>query len=340
MTSPQDPEGTGDPAAFDAPREASPEERAGLLDILIRIELATQEAYQLGFRPEEEALDQIEARAVEAAGGRRELDDALASSGATMAQFRTSLARNEAMRTWRDTVILSRAKVTEEEARAFYDANLEDFTHGDDARALQIMFPLPVLENPQTEDAKRRIRRRAAEALSQAKAGRDFEALMGRYMDPTTLAAVDGGRMGWVGRTGSFPELEDLILSLKPGEVGGPLETPFSIHIVKVLETREAGTVPYAQVRPDILALLAESRIGYRVQRRSAELLNAADVTVHDPELAEAGASYRAAQAALDAVRAPSDETGSPPAAGDAPDPEAATPDAASDAEAGADATP
>jgi parvulin-like peptidyl-prolyl isomerase len=283
-------DGNGEYAAPEPPTLA---DRIELLDIMARIELATQEAYQLGFAPRDEQMVEIEARAVEAAGGARELEEALSGTGATMEQFRNQLARNEAMRAWRDAAFLSRARVTEAEARAFYDSHVAEFTHGDEARALQIMFPLPVVPSAQTEQAKERARTRAKEALTQARNGRDFEELQRVFMDPTTMAAVDGGQLGWVGQLGSFPELEEVIFSLKPGETGGPVETPFSIHIVKVLENRAAGTTSFREARPQIVEMISASKIDYLVQERSAALLDAAEVTVVDPLLATAWAEYR-----------------------------------------------
>jgi parvulin-like peptidyl-prolyl isomerase len=267
--------------------------RTELLDILVKIELATQEAYQLGFAPSKEVMIQSEARAVEAAGGAKELEDALAQTGGTMEQFRNQLERNEAMRAWRDNAFLSGAKVTDAEARAFYDAHIEEAAHGDEVRAAQIMFPLPIMQGPQAEEAKTRARRRAEEAAAQSRNGMDFAELQRAYMDPATAAAVDGGQLGWVGKMGSFPELEELLFSLKPGDTGGPLETAFSIHVVKVLETREAGTTPYMALRPDIITAIAESKIDELAQARSVALLEAAEVTVHDPELAASWAEYR-----------------------------------------------
>jgi parvulin-like peptidyl-prolyl isomerase len=313
--------------------------RAELLDILIRVELATQEAYQLGFAPGPEQIAEIEAKAVEAVGGMRELSDALAQTGGTMEQFRNQLARTEAMKAWRDNAFLAGARVTDEEARAFYEAHKDEATHGDEARALQIMFPLSLLQTPQTETAKKRAMERAREAAALAKAGRDFAELQRVFMDATTSAAVDGGNLGWVGKMGSFPELEELIFSLKPGEIGGPMETPFSIHVVKVLETRAAGTTPYMELKPGIVAAIADAKISMLVQERTTALLEAADISVLDPELAAAWAEFRRTRAVDSAPPDPGTDDGdNAHAAGDGSAPEDAS-EAAGDGSAPADSS-
>jgi parvulin-like peptidyl-prolyl isomerase len=267
--------------------------RMELLDILLRVELATQEAYQLGFAPGAEEMARAEAKAVESLGGERELSDALAMTGGTMEQFRNQLARSEAMRAWRDAAFLAGARVTDAEARAFYEAHIGEATHGEEARAVQVMFPLSLMQTPQAEASKKRALERAEEVAKLAKNGVDFAELQRVYMDAATSAAVDGGNLGWVGKMGSFPELEELIFSLKPGEVGGPLETAFSIHVVKILETRPAGVTPFAELKPGIVSALAAAKIDMLVRERTSALLDAADVTITDPELAAAWAEYR-----------------------------------------------
>jgi parvulin-like peptidyl-prolyl isomerase len=305
----------GDPASPGATAtEPDLAARLGLLDILIRVELATQEAYRLGFAPSGQELDALAARAVDAAGGLKDLNEALASAGTTMEQFRNQIARNEAMRAWRDGAFLAKAAVPEEEAKAFYDAHLEEATHLDDARAFQIMFPFPLLEGNNPDEAKERVRKRAEQVLFLARNGRDFEELARTYMDSMTLAAVDNGKLGWVGHTGTFPELEALILSLEPGEVGGPVETPFNIHIVKVMEKRPAGTLTFAELKPDIIELLAEQKIDELIQQRSSELLEQATVTFLDPEIAALWAEYRRTGAVPAAPPDPGSDDGNAPA--------------------------
>jgi parvulin-like peptidyl-prolyl isomerase len=298
-------------------------EKVELLDVLVRLELAVQEAYQRGFAPQDEELDMVEARALEAGGGREALEDALREAGSNMGTFRNQLARNEALKAWRDASFLAGAVPTEQEARDYYDAHSEYMAHGDEVRALQIMIPLPVLDTPGSEQAKERARAKAKEALALARAGRNFEQLMSAYMDPLTMSAVNGGRLGWVGQTGTFPELEELALTLAPGEVGGPVETPYSLHIVKVLETRKAGTFTFQELRPEITEMLANTMIDRLVQERSAELLEAAQVTILDPELAVAwdermrpgAAADESGSGAGDGPEAPS-----APSAGDPPE--------------------
>lgn len=49
---------------------------------------------------------------------------------------------------------------------------------------------------------------------------------------------VSGGRLGWIGRDLTAPEVEDTVLRLPAGLALRPLETRFGWHVVEVLDTR------------------------------------------------------------------------------------------------------
>jgi hypothetical protein len=53
-------------------------------------------------------------------------------------------------------------------------------------------------------------------------------------------AKKDLGEIGWVSEGTGFPELSKMTFSLKPGEVGGPVESPAGWHLVMVLDNRKA----------------------------------------------------------------------------------------------------
>jgi hypothetical protein len=65
-----------------------------------------------------------------------------------------------------------------------------------------------------------------------------YEAAMKYSIDPN--AKVTLGEFGWVSKGTGFPELDRVTFSLKPDELGGPVESPTGWHLVKVLEIRKA----------------------------------------------------------------------------------------------------
>ncbi len=68
--------------------------------------------------------------------------------------------------------------------------------------------------------------------------GDDFAALASSHSgDPAT--AVNGGNLGWVNPGDVDAQFEEVMNSLKPGEVSAPFQTQYGWHIVQVLDRRE-----------------------------------------------------------------------------------------------------
>jgi parvulin-like peptidyl-prolyl isomerase len=65
-----------------------------------------------------------------------------------------------------------------------------------------------------------------------------YEAVTKYSIDPNAKLTL--GEFGWVDKGTGFPELDKLTFSLKPDELGGPVESPAGWHLVKVLEARKA----------------------------------------------------------------------------------------------------
>jgi parvulin-like peptidyl-prolyl isomerase len=283
--------------------EPSLEDQVLVLDLLIKMEAARQEAKRLGFEPAGSELDKLVEAAVEGFGGPQETEKALAESGETMEGFRAMVAKNATLKNWRDMNFLDKAKVTDEEAEQYYNAHLEEAAHGEEVKVEHIMFPLPMAEAGQGNQ-RGRIADRAREALELAKGGMNFDDLIPRYMDQTTLAATNSGQMGWVARGVTFPQLEEVIFDMKPGDISEVLETPFSLHIVKILDKRDPGVIPFQELKPEIISFLTEFKTDLLVQQRMNELVDQADVKIMDPELAKGWEEFRKMGSA-EAVPAP-----------------------------------
>ena len=65
-----------------------------------------------------------------------------------------------------------------------------------------------------------------------------FEAVAKHSIDPNAKLSL--GEFGWVAKGTGFPALDRVTFSLKPGELGGPVESEAGWHLVKVLDARDA----------------------------------------------------------------------------------------------------
>src|SRR5581483_2723566 len=92
--------------------------------------------------------------------------------------------------------------------------------------------------------------KKAREIEAQIRAGQDFE-LVAQAISDDVATARQGGNIGAVGRQALPPDVADLVFSMKPGEISGPLKTPYGIHIFKVGARK---TPTFEEARPQLEA--------------------------------------------------------------------------------------
>ncbi len=82
----------------------------------------------------------------------------------------------------------------------------------------------------------------ARELKERLEGGADFRRLARQFSEGSS--AQEGGSLGWVSRGELAPGLEELLFSLEPGQIGGPVQTQLGIHVAEVLDRREKEIDP------------------------------------------------------------------------------------------------
>lgn len=118
-------------------------------------------------------------------------------------------------------------------------------------RPAAITFRQIVIPTQASAPAKERARAKAESLLAEIKAGAPFEQVARREgMDGTREI---GGDLGWARPGQMVPEFERWMFSLRPGQLGPVIETPFGFHVIRV-DRRQPGEVRarHILIRPDI----------------------------------------------------------------------------------------
>ncbi len=213
---------------------------------------------------------------------------------------------------------LAKVTVTEAEARAYYDAHQDRFTHPDQTKLQYLLlddfklrramtvsdaqvedyykthqdeFSQPeeadarhILIRPATDDAAgwAKAEQEAETVYKKATApGADFAKLAREYsQDPGSKDK--GGELGWFPRGRMVKPFEDAAFALKPGQISKPVKTQFGYHIIQLIAVRPAGEQPLAEVKDTIREKLAESLADAEGSRRAnalREKIDAAKLT-------------------------------------------------------------
>lgn len=148
-------------------------------------------------------------------------------------------------------------------ARDTYRSNPERFQAPERMRASHILLGL---EERSEEEALEL----AHELIQRVEDGEDFEALAREYSDDASVSR-DGGDLGFFAREQVAPEFADAAFALRePGELSDPVETDFGVHVIRLEERREAGILPFEDVRQ---RLIEEARTNHanRIRRQEVE---------------------------------------------------------------------
>lgn len=156
-------------------------------------------------------------------------------------------------------------EVTEEEIRAYYDRNRDNYKIGERAALDCIIFS----KDP-TEDDWERVKTEVDLIKNQIDRGEDFSELAIAYSEDGN--AKDGGDLGWFGKNQMVAEFEETAMALGAGEFSDPVRTSFGWHLIAVDSIKDRGDDKQIKAR-HILLRVAISENAIDNYYRTANLL-------------------------------------------------------------------
>ncbi len=167
--------------------------------------------------------------------------------------------------------------VTDADVEAAYRARRSQFEQPARRKVSHVLIKVPAVGGSAAED---QAKARAETTLARIRGGADFAQVAKETSeDPST--ASRGGDLGLIAAGELVPEVDKAIQGLKPGELGGPVRSPFGFHILKVVEVVPGSRKELKEVAPTLRATLAaEGQLKVhrdRAQEVQQALLVAAD---------------------------------------------------------------
>lgn len=194
-------------------------------------------------------------KTIEGIKTRNGLDDkaflaGLEAQGLTLEKFRKTIETQ--ILTQRITGMeVTGVMVTEEDARHYYEKHKREYLKPGRVRASHILLLANESSGAsQFQGARKKIDWLKDEIL----AGADFAEMARKFsQDPS---ASEGGDLGWFTRGEMLAAFEDVAFSLDAGEVGGPVQTGYGFHLIKVMDKEEAEALPFSELADKITARL------------------------------------------------------------------------------------
>lgn len=147
-------------------------------------------------------------------------------------------------------------QVTDEEAKAFYDANPKQFEKGATVSAKHILV---------AEEAA------ASEILAAIQSGEKAFEDAARESS-TCPSGAQGGDLGEFSRGQMVKEFEDAAFDAEIGQIVGPVKTQFGYHLIKVEKKNDAAQTPFEEVAAQIKQNLMNQKRNERYSEKVAEL--------------------------------------------------------------------
>ena len=142
------------------------------------------------------------------------------------------------------TRVLARAismdiNVTDDMLKEYYNKHLNEFSE-EEYRLKQIFI----------SGSTKKSEEKALKAYELLKAGRPFEEVAKEFSEDPS--ATEGGDIGMVKKEELIPQLKQAIEGLAPGSFSGIVATPYGFHIIKLVDSKRIGTLPFDAVKEEI----------------------------------------------------------------------------------------
>ncbi len=204
----------------------------------------------------------------------------LEASGQTEDKLKALIKEGLSQRKWVESQT-GEIKISDEEAKKFYDDNSAEFERPEMVKASHILFMVP---EGASEDVLKEKEEAAKSAAAEAKKdGADFGELA-KNLSEEPGADERGGDLGLFSKDQMVPAFADAAFSMEPGEISDPIKTEFGFHVIKVAEKQAAGKTPFEEVKPDLVTFLTSQKGQEEVGKVLEKLRADAEIEVFLPQ--------------------------------------------------------
>jgi parvulin-like peptidyl-prolyl isomerase len=221
-----------------------------LLDELITEKLVTKAAAGIVV-PQSEVDAQI-AKIKAQFPSEEDFSKQLAQVGQSPEQLSDTIKKMLQQQHWLESQIAGKTEVTDEEAMKFYEANKAEFQQPDTVKASHILF---LVNKDDSQEVVNQKLEAAKAAEARAKSGEDFVKLA-KELSEEPGAKESGGDLGFFPKDRMVPEFAEAAFSQKVGDISDPVRTQFGWHVIKVTDKKAAGTLPYEEVKAQLITFL------------------------------------------------------------------------------------
>ena len=196
-----------------------------------------------------------------------QLDSYLISIGTTRDRFRDTIRRRLLQQRVVGLVVRSRIRISDEDLEDYYK---EKRTREQSTFEVEAAHLVLKVRQDGTPAEKAAVKQLATELAERARNGEDFTALVKQYSNGP--GAANGGYLGRLRRGSLNAAMEAVIFDLEPGKIGGPIETPYGLHLVHVIGRHTVAPAAFEEVKETLRREVQQRRMAKEFTRWIEEL--------------------------------------------------------------------
>lgn len=264
--------------------------------------LLNEEIEKRGIKVSNEEVDAAVKEIIDKLGSKEQLDALLKQNGISNSQFKKDLKEEVKMRKLAKD--LGSTKVSEAEAKKFYNENIDKFKHPDKVRAAHILISVDSKEieeviksDPNNKNLDEKAIKAKVNEEIKAKEAKANQILAEAKKDPTqfaklakensedTATANKGGDLGFFAAKEMVPEFAKAAFSMKPNTISNkPVKTQFGYHIIMVTDRSAAGQDPFEKVQGNIKTYLENQKQVELIDKLTESLKKSAKIEYLNPD--------------------------------------------------------
>jgi parvulin-like peptidyl-prolyl isomerase len=165
--------------------------------------------------------------------------------------------------------------LSDEEIQNYYSTRVDQYYSFDD----EVVSARHILVSDENK---------AKDLAAQAKGGADF-AELARKNSEDSGSAPQGGYLGYFTADRMVKPFSQAAFAMKPGDISDPVQSEFGWHVIKVEDRREAGIIPFEEVKEDVREKALAEKKAEEFSTFMEDLKGKASITKTEPEAKKEG---------------------------------------------------
>ena len=264
--------------------ELTPQLILEAVDELLLVQRGRELNYSLGDQQFKDIVDSI--KKTNNITDEAQFQAALKQEGITEADLRRNLERSMMVSQVQRNEVIEKISVSEEEARAYYEAHRTEFTTPSELTLREILIEVPASDRGVNVAQDDEARQKANEIRKRLQSGEPFTLLAAEFSNSASKA--NGGLIGPIKSDELAPQLQQLLDKVKVGDVAEVIRTQRGYQILQVESRTETKIRTFDEGRMAISQRVIETKRRAALQKYLDGLREQASITWRNDELKRA----------------------------------------------------